>query len=187
MKRIHRIEPGQDVSAVAPLFGIPTTEAPTSPKQFQVVVVSANLAVRLNEQWHSRLPLFGGCPRVSYALTHNERYYGVAIWSSPVARLLPQLEWLELRRMALAPEVPYNTASWFLARMERLIPVAFPDVVRLISYQDTEAHQGTIYKASNWVNAHTGQGQEWTRPSRRSLPQQSAAPKIRWEKELNRR
>lgn len=186
MKRVKRIEAGQDVSLIAPLFANTPMDVVASPKLFTVTVISSNLAVRLNQQWHSRLPLFGGIPSANYALEYHDHYYGVAIWSPPIARMLPHKEWLELRRMALSPECPHNTATWFLARMERLLIVKFPEVNKLISYQDTEAHHGTIYKAANWVAANRSSGGEWNVPSRRALPQQTAADKVRWEKDLRK-
>lgn len=187
MKRVKRIETGQDVSLIAPLFANTPMDVVTSPKLFTVTVISSNLAVRLNQQWHSRLPLFGGIPSANYALEYRDHYYGVAIWSPPIARMLPHKEWLELRRMALSPECPHNTATWFLARMERLLIVKFPEVIKLISYQDTEAHHGTIYKAANWIATNRSSGGEWNVPSRRALPQQTDADKIRWEKDLHRK
>jgi hypothetical protein len=119
--------------------------------------------------------------------------YAVAIWSNPVAASLPQREWLELRRFAIAGDAPKNTASRMLAVMGRLIRESLPEVKKLISYQDEEAHAGTIYKAAGWVAGQRHAGGSWNRPNARNLngkprtrPDRNGAtgPKIRWEKDL---
>ena len=185
MRRVSRIELGQDVSVVAPLFQMPLGFVLDSPTQFAIKKIRSGLAVQLNQQWHSQLPLFGGSPRVCYALEFDGRYFGIAIWSNPVARALPQKEWLELRRLALSKECPYNTASWFIARMIKIISRDYLDITRLISYQDTSVHCGTIYKASNWTIAYQSGISDWVRPNRyRMKPQGSNGFKVRWEYQL---
>lgn len=106
---------------------------PTSALQLRVEEIPFPLARELNARWHSRLPRFGaGCirnmPFLSYAATFAGGVWAVAIWSNPVARLLPQRAWLELRRLAVAPGAPRNTASRMLAVMRRLIRVRRPEV-----------------------------------------------------------
>ena len=146
-------------------------------------------AALLNQQWHSRLP------RVEWqnmTFAFHARYgdvsYAVALWSNPVARLLPQ-KWIELRRMACSPEMPRNGASAFLAWMVRWFRKNHRDRERLISYQDTEVHSGTIYKAQGWVVGNIGRtGDSWKRVNR-DRPMLNgvetiASAKIRWEKSL---
>jgi len=152
----------------------------------------------LNALWHSRLPIYdtGFCLNslVSYGALFQNRYYAIAIWTNPVAPNLPQHEWLELRRMAISFDAPKNTASRMLSVMAKLIKVKFPQVERLISYQDKEVHRGTIYKASNWIiGAHHGGG-SWNRPNSRNkstgLPRtrpdlnKAIGAKTRWEYRL---
>lgn len=184
MKRKSRIEAGQDVSVVAPLFDLGNPDPPKSPKQFTMQIINGGRAMELNQQWHSRLPLFGGALRIAYGLEYEGRYYGVAMWSHPVARLLPQHTWLELRRMALSPECPRNTATWFLGQMVKDIRNRYSGLERLISYQDTEVHHGTIYKASNWMPVDTGTKGGWDRPNRNRPKAQSESLKVRWEYQL---
>jgi hypothetical protein len=75
-----------------------------------------------------------------------------------------------------------------LARMQEDIVRRFPDVIRLISYQDTEVHHGTIYKAANWVLANLPtEGNDWDTGTRVRNKAQSSAPKARWEMELKKR
>jgi len=146
-------------------------------------------AASLNRQWHSRLP---SCEWGNMSFAFHARCgdvtYAVALWSNPVARLLPQ-HWIELRRMACSPEMPKNAASCFLSWMVRYFKKSYRERERLISYQDTEMHSGTIYKASGWVNGYTSKsGSSWDRPNRfRSQlngTEALASSKIRWERGL---
>jgi hypothetical protein len=115
-------------------------------------------------------------------------FYATAAWSNPVARLLPQREWLELRRLAIADDAPRNTASRFIGWMVRDIQKRFPEVVQLISYQDCDAHNGTIYKASGWKPAvgYVSRRRGWAAGNggatyRANRANQSVAPRMRWE------
>ena len=106
-------------------------------------------AVLLNSLWHSRLPHAQPSPwKFAFWAHCNGVVYGVALWHNPSARGLPQ-EWLELRRLAIAPDAPRYAATRMLGQMARWIKreTACP---RLISYQDTDVHTGTIYRAANW-------------------------------------
>jgi hypothetical protein len=160
-----------------------------SAKGLRIEGIPFELAKDLNRRWHSRLPRFGtgfvkNQPFPCFGAEYGGILYAVAIWSNPVARNLPQREWLELRRLATAPDAPRNTCSRMLRVMEILIRRARPEVVRLISYQDTEAHTGAIYKAAGWIEATLSEGDEWDRPGRSRPKAQSDAPKRRWEKAL---
>jgi hypothetical protein len=162
-------------------------ETPTSALQVRFYPVPLAVARDLNRLWHSRLPRYGspGC-RLAYAAEYDGLYYAVAIWQRPLARLLPQTEWLELSRLAIAPDAPKNTASRMLGWMARDVALRFPGVVRLISYQDCEAHTGTIYRAAGWTPTTVNLNGEWNRPGRSRPAAQSLAPKQRWEKEVRR-
>ena len=178
------------------LFAEEERPTPASPREFSVRSIGAPDACKLNAIWHSRFPVIDWSNVVRnryyacYVLEAHGVAYGVAIWSSPVAanRLKDGQSLLELRRLALSPECPKNTATWMLARMQEDIQTRFPEVIRLISYQDTEVHHGTIYKAANWFLANLPtEGQDWDSGSRVRNKPQSSAPKARWEMELKRR
>lgn len=175
---------GESIRVMHPLFQ--TGEGgsiPTSPLQMRVMECRFQDAKALNRMWHSRLPkLCSVMCRVAYAAEFGGKTYAVAIWSRPVSHKLPQYEWLELQRMAVAPDAPKNTASWMLGVMARLIRKRLPDIDRLISYQDTEVHTGGIYKAAGWVPTTLSSGDTWDRPSRARKQAQSTAAKQRWEK-----
>lgn len=90
---------------------------------------------------------------MAFCAHHGGYIYAVALWHNPSARMLPA-HWLELRRMAVAADAPHCTASWFLGRMTRYFAVTCPERERLISYQDTAVHKGTIYLAAGWQRAY---------------------------------
>jgi hypothetical protein len=155
---------------------------PTSALLLRLFRIPHKDARTLNRLWHSRLPRLGAGSRACYAAEFGGRHYAVAVWSRPLARFLPQWEWLELQRLAIAPDAPRNTASRVLAVMTRLVRQEFPDVVRLISYQDTEVHSGGIYRATGWTPTTLSGRPGWLNHPHGCSGIQSAAPKQRWEK-----
>ena len=113
-------------------------------------------AVSLCSAWHSRLPNVqkGPWQFAFAACLPDGTPVAVALWNNPSARTLPG-HWLELRRMACSPEAPPNTASMFLGWMHRWFSAEHPHREKLISYQDTAVHTGTIYKAAGWQIEYT--------------------------------
>jgi len=158
-----------------------------SVKDITIEETRAQIACMLNELWHSRLPdihwsnVVRNKKYVCYVFKYKQAIVGTAIWSSPVARRLDPLTTLELRRMALSDVCPKNTATYTLSQMIKSIRVKFNDLTKLISYQDTEVHSGTIYKAANWTETITNLGGEWSSPSRPRDKVQTSVPKVRWE------
>ena len=167
---------------------------PTSALQLWVHRIQYPRAQELNALWHSTLPRIGDPKNVMaktpcFAATYKDQPFAVAIWSHPVNRKLPQKEWLELRRLAICPDAPRNTASRVLAVMARLLRASHPEIVRFISYQDTDAHTGAIYRAAGWVPTVRSKFSTWNKPKSRNLSgrprtrpaDQSKADKQRWE------
>jgi len=165
---------------------------PISPLQFSFDVIRAQTACDLNAKWHSRFPeihwsnVVRNKHYICYGAFFEGHCFAVAIWSSPIAanRLKNGQLLLELRRMAISQDCPKNTASRMLSFMRKDVYKRFPDVIKLISYQDTEAHVGTIYKASGWVMAEGQSNLDWNTSTRKRNKAQSNAPKIRWEYNL---
>ncbi|NQS88384.1 hypothetical protein HQ584_01130 [Patescibacteria group bacterium] len=129
----------------------------------------------LNELWHSRLPkihwsnVVRNTHYVCYVFKYKQAVIGVGIWSSPVAqnRMKDGKKILELRRLALSDVCPKNTATYTIAKMIKSIKVKFPEIIKLVSYQDTEVHLGTIYKASNWIKAGETAFSDWSTKDRK--------------------
>jgi hypothetical protein len=180
-----------DVRDSMPLFRSGRGGAtPTSALQLKIRGVDVHRACTLNKHWHSRLP------KVDWSnIVRNKRYacfvaeyddiaYAIGIWSSPVARLLADKNWLELRRMAISDDAPANTASRMLRIMRLEIIKTMPEIVNLISYQDTEAHKGTIYAAAGWKATQTStvNGKGWNTRDRAEM--QTTSDKVRWEYKL---
>lgn len=152
-------------------------------------------AVELCRAWHSRLPNTQSGPwKFAFRGVCGGKTYAVALWNNPSARCLPG-HWLELRRMAVSPDSPRYTASRFLAWMTRYLSKATPAAERLISYQDTAVHRGTIYRAAGWKAGYTSK----PRVRDRSKPRvgttrayrsningvaADASSKVRWEKQI---
>jgi len=156
---------------------------PISALQLQIVRMSAEKAMFFNRDWHSRLPELANWHHcVAFGATAANRFYAVALWSHPVARMLNDKGMMELRRMAVSSDAPKNTASRMLRIMAAMVKEDFPETRTLISYQDTGVHTGTIYKAAGWRSSVGSAGGEWSRPSRHRDNVQAGTPKVRWEK-----
>ncbi len=100
---------------------------------------------------------------------HRERLAGVGVFSVPmnqqvIAAYFPTLtprEGVELGRFVLDDTLAANAESWAIARMNRLLKQALPDVTGVIAYCDPierrdvcgqlvkRGHIGTIYRATN--------------------------------------
>ena len=161
---------------------------PTSPHQFLIKNIPEISAKCFNEMTHSKLPRISlkgyNDYRICYGFLYENRLYATGIWTRPIARKLNGLNWLELRRYAISEDAPKNTASWGLSRMAKMIKKEYPEIIKLISYQDTDVHDGTIYKASNWKAIKTGNKISTGWDSRDRNKMQSTAIKIRWEYDL---
>lgn len=159
---------------------------PQSPTEMSVVTINPQIASKLNKLWHSRLPSipWSNITRnrnyICYGAMYDWRYFAAAIWSSPVNQYFDFDTVLELRRFAIGPKAPKYTASWMLGKMAKRIKKHFPKMERLISYQDTDVHSGTIYKAANWFEADRTEYRPWDE-SRDRNTSQSTADKVRWE------
>jgi hypothetical protein len=171
---------------------LPIEENITTPKSFKLKEIAPIIASRLNGIWHSRLPIIKPSNiirnknYICFGLFIDELCYGIAIWSSPVSASLDFKSILELRRMALSPNCPKNTATWFLSKCIKQIKIRFPQIIKLISYQDTLVHKGTIYSAGNWKANYKTKFSPWTTKRRKRNIEQAPTDKVRWEYELKR-
>jgi hypothetical protein len=189
----------QDTAAVdrrvVPLLLPQEVAAPSQASQLSVERCDPQLARRFIAAWHSRLPKTQAGPWIiAFVASYEGTAFGAALWHNPSARTLPK-EWLELRRLAVAPDAPHCTASRMLGQMKRWIKTHMPTVERLISYQDIEVHKGTIYKAAGWTPTHLAKARTRDRSKvrvgtsrmyRSNLNGQvpDSAAKMRWERSL---
>lgn len=193
MKTSNEVFCADDARVACPLFQAEYGGSrPTSALQLRVCRVGSKLAATLNKLWHSRMPRID-CYQICspcFAAECNNIYYAIAMWSLPIAanRIKDGDRCLELRRMAIAPDAPQNTASRMLSIMARIIRNERQDVIRLLSYQDTAAHKGTIYSAAGWKPVRTSEFMSWRAHSKRpGNIDQSDSPKVRWELDLQPR
>ncbi len=161
---------------------------PTSAHQLLFHKTNIHRACELNALWHSRFPkihwsnVVRNKDYICFVAEHDMMAYASAIWSSPIARNFDNANTaLELRRLAISKDAPKNTASRILGWMRRYLLKHFHHINLLISYQDTECHKGTIYKASGWKIASRSKGHEWTCRTRKRNKDQSISDKIRWQ------
>lgn len=165
---------------------------PTSALQLWFSAIEMGRAKELNTLWHSRFPnTGGGGSRVSYVAEFDGLFYAAAIWTNPTSPKLPQLEWLMLKRFAIASDAPKNTASRMMGWMIRDIRMRFPEVRTLVSYSDPDTHEGTIYKACGWDEGETTERKTEGRKNWRNRERQRVAINepcqrvTRWTKAMN--
>ena len=179
---------GDGVRVAQPLFPVDGQGSiPMSPLQLNIIIIGTDIAVQLNKHWHSRLPIITNAKigdTISFGAIYKNIYFACAIWTRPIARMFNGLGYLELRRMAIANDSPKNTSTRMIKIMKVLIKKNLPHINKLISYQDTAVHNGTIYKASGWsvggYRKNIGKG--WNTRLRNTM--QTASNKIRWEKQI---
>jgi hypothetical protein len=178
----------------APLFAVDprVPEGGIKARHLEFERCDTGLAVSLTREWHSRLPNTQAGPwQHAFRMHYQDMTYAVALWNNPSARTLPQ-NWVELRRMACAPDAPRNTASRFLSLMVKWLRVNRPDAERCISYQDTAVHHGTIYKAAGWQVGYVAKARDRDRSKSRTGTNRAyrsdmngqgpaGSEKIRWE------
>ena len=187
---------GDGVRVAQPLFPVDGQGSiPMSPLQLKFEQCGIKCAIELNKLWHSRMPelnyqvsLWGGIS-IAYVAEFKNYSFAVSIWTRPIAanRMKHGTKILELRRMAIADDAPKNTASRFISWMVKDIKKLMPDIIKLISYQDTYVHTGTIYKASGWKIGSKSNYIPWTEHTDKRKAyglEQSDAPKNRWEKQI---
>ena len=91
---------------------------------------------------------------LTLAMRQGKDLLGVCVFALPpreTSKRYGANAW-ELARLWLCSAVPQNGETWFIANAVRYIRKFHLDVDVLVSYADPSAgHQGTIYKAANWI------------------------------------
>ena len=186
----NKIISGDGVRVAQPLFPVEGQGSiPMSPLQLNIKHCPLSLAKKLNKRWHSKLPDYktGFMPisMACFTAEFKNIYYAVAIWNNPSSPSFSNRNFLELRRMAISQDAPFNTASRMIKIMVSMIKKDFPLIERLISYQDTSVHKGTIYKASGWIKGcESIKTIKLYGKARNQKTTEINFPKIRWEKQI---
>lgn len=91
--------------------------------------------------------------RYVFELLEGKKLVGVAIFGDPFSARAKKKygdNILEIRRIALIDNAPYNSESFFIGACLRYLKKN-TDIEKIITYSDpTYGHTGTIYKASNF-------------------------------------
>ena len=98
---------------------------------------------------------------------------GVIVFSEPPKEINKRYggKTLELSRLWIDDDIPKNAETWFIGKAVKYIKNNFKDIMYLVSYADPSAgHQGTIYKAANWIfDGMTDEGRKTPRCDYRNV------------------
>ena len=167
----------------APIMAAPDHRHPSGAKDLRIERCDFDTIARLNHDWHSVLPHIGvNFGAFGFVAEYDGIAHAVAVWSRPIAanRLTNGFRRMELRRMAVAPYAPRMTASRFLSVMSRML-LREEAVDGLLSYQATDVHLGTMYRAAGWRSAGAQEFVSWNTHSRRRPDDVNVSAKVRWE------
>lgn len=135
------------------LLGI---ESPKVVVPFDEITIS-NCSDKVRDDFLTAYHYLGKLGRKSFNYTalHGDELLGVCCFATPTRNeSLGDFkigELWELVRFCTINEV-HNMASWFLAKAIKAFKVDCQSLKRVISFADpTFGHQGTIYKAANWI------------------------------------
>lgn len=134
--------------------------------------------------WHSVLPYVPrhNAIRTCFVAVDNASNDIViaALWSLPVAMYLNGKGYYELRRMAGSPAVKANQSSEMMRLMRRHLEKKYPWIKCFLSYQAVQSHNGTIYKADNWIPMWKTRHCPWICKNRDRVSDQVISDKIAW-------
>ena len=191
MKPYWRDEQRELDRLAEPLGASETWIRPAKARQCVLLPCGVEHARLLIRKWHSRLPRTQRGPwQYAFCMAFDDVTYAVALLHNPSARTLPA-HWIELRRLAVAPDSPHCMASRMLGELRKWFRANAPEREMMISYQDSEVHTGTIYRAAGWtvgrVQRPRQRDRSALRPSgrayRTSLNEEApdVAGKVRWQ------
>ena len=135
-----------------------------SKENYSIKIINKNDCASLLLKYHYLKDISKGFKSgVNYGLYNFEKLVGVCIFTGfPVPELvkgmynLPRNEqqgFYELSRLCLCPSIQkseHNLSSWFVSRAIKTLRKNF--LVRaILSYADCDYHNGTIYKACNFI------------------------------------
>ena len=146
----RRVFIGRNMDVLDPIFQIEDSVENIKARDLLFEQCPKKHAVEFVRKYHSRLSKCQSGPWMfAFRAKYKNTTVAVALWNNPSTRSLPN-NWLELRRLACSPNSPHNTCSRFISFMVNFFKNEHKNIEKLISYQDTAVHTGTIYKASNW-------------------------------------
>ena len=128
-------------------------------KSFLVKRVERKDIAQFIEQWHYSKSINGCHTDFCYALFRKDQMIGAMFFGRMAMRNQykkfseRESDVIELRRLCCIDDTPRNTESFFIGKALRLLKKDWGGKI-VVSYADAEyGHQGTVYKASNFVYA----------------------------------
>lgn len=139
-----------------------STRPSLSPKSFRIEPCRREDIRDFVEKWHYSKSINGVKSKYCFRLLDSNEFgaelIGAAVFGEPATRGIDThyvkgkaRSVLELRRLCCIDDTPKNTESYFIGQCLRWLKKN-TDYTMIISYSDlTYGHEGTIYKASNFV------------------------------------
>ena len=120
-------------------------------KEAYIKICSFSDINHIFKNYHYKSNQMGGGISVCFAMFSNGKLIGGSVLGKP-RHEKKYKNCIDIRRMALVDEAPFNSESWFLSQIIKWI-ASNTDYNFVLSYSDkTVGHIGTIYKASNFKN-----------------------------------
>lgn len=126
---------------------------------YRVSRINSSLAKQYIRENHYSKSCHNG-PSPCYGLFEDEKLIGVLCFSTPCSERVRA--WalgeeevdstIELHRLYIEDCTPKNAESYFISRCLKMLKIDRPITKVVVSFSDsTEGHDGTIYKASNFI------------------------------------
>ena len=129
------------------------------PFDFEVISIERYLTHDwlLNKHYAGTLPNLMYC----FGLFDNKQLKGVCCFGTPANNHnneMGKFKQIELVRLVINDDLPKNTASYFISKCFKFLPMP----LSLISYADSgNNHHGYVYQATNWIYTGLGGGDEF--------------------------
>lgn len=126
-------------------------------KDYQIQVVDTKTAKNYIHKYHYSMGSHNS-PSPCFGLFDKSKLIGVIMFATPCSENVRSSIFgvehknkvIELHRLHILDITPKNTESWFISRSLKLLKEIRPEIKAVISFADeTEGHNGTIYKATN--------------------------------------
>lgn len=150
----------------------------------EVAPVEQKAAKAFIAEHHRHNPAPAGW-RYGAGIYNGGELVGVVWVGRPVARRLPQQEWVEVNRVCVRDDLPgelvWNACSaaygWAAREAKRR------GFERIITYTRAD-EPGTTLRAAGWEPEHETKAEGWNRPSRKRAQTSDVIQKVRWGRTL---
>lgn len=142
----------------APLDGFGDVDRSLTLDNFDVVRVDQSQAERFVSEYHYAGGMGNAGMCWGIRQSNTGKLCGVIVFHTPISENVRRSVFgdgykdrvTELHRMAIHPDCPQNTATWFISRALDSLKEHKPQYWAVLSFADsTEGHDGTVYQAAN--------------------------------------